>query len=127
MAYGLDVPPVVESIDSFTFKEWFRKIQTYILSRVTVATYTASDTVKSNVFHNRIDCTSGVITMTLPVANSCPGRQVFITKIDSGGNAVTVAGNGTDTIQGSATFGLAAQWSKALLISNGSTGWERMI
>ena len=127
MAYGIDAPPIIDSTESFYFKEWFRKIQTYVLSRTVVTTITASDTVKSNIFHNRVDCTAGVVTITLPTSSTCPGRQILITKIDSGGNAVTVARNGSDTIQGSATISLAAQWSKALLISNGNDGWERML
>lgn len=127
MAYGLESPPVTDPSTSFTLKEWLRKIQTYVLSRVTVLTTTTSDTVKANIFHNRVDCTAGAITMTLPLASSCPGRQIFFTKIDSGANAVTVAANGSDLIQGSASLTLAAQWSKALLISNGVSGWERML
>ena len=125
MPYGLQYPFI--SDDGIPTLEWFRQITSYIMSRTKVATYTSSLTIPVDVFHARIDATGGARTATLPTASTCAGRQILITKVDSSGNAVTVACSGSETIQGSATISLAAQWNKALVISNGNTGWERIV
>lgn len=127
MAYGLESPPDIAPVDSFSFKQWFSKITDYVYSRTAIKTTTVSYTMESNKFHARADATGGARTITLPTASTCPGRQILITKVDSSGNAVTVTCAGSDTIQGSASVSLAAQWNKALLISNGNNGWERLI
>lgn len=64
------------------------------------------------------------ITVTLPLASgTAGGKMIIIKKIDSGGGAVTLSGTGGNTIDGAATKSLAAQWSTALLISNGVDKW----
>lgn len=127
MAYGLDRPPVHAKSDSFDFQEWFSNITKYVYSRIKIKNATASETADSLVFYIRVDATSGALTETIPLAVNYPGRQILICKVDSSGNAVTVQCSGSDTIQGSASVSLAAQWNKALLISNGNNGWERLI
>jgi hypothetical protein len=47
-------------------------------------------------------------------------------KIDSSGNAVTVTGNGAETIDGSNTVALSTQWAKVMIVSNG-TSWEKLV
>lgn len=125
MAYGIDTPPYGADITGFY--GWFDTVRRWVDSRVKLANKTAAYTVESLVYYVRADATSAGFTVTLPAASSHAGRQILVCKIDSSGNAVTVAAAGSDTIQGSATISLAAQWNKALLISNGNNGWERLV
>ncbi len=45
-----------------------------------------------------IDCTSNNVAVTLPPANSCIGRIVWIAKVDSGTNEVSIAVQTGDTL-----------------------------
>lgn len=121
------VPPTYESKESYGMQGWFRRIFQQFKQLTAITNQTGTYTVPDNVFYVREDVTGGAKTVTLPAASSNEGRLILICKVDAGGNAVTVAASGSDTIQGSATISLAAQWNKALVISNGNNGWERLI
>lgn len=121
------VPPTYESKESYGMQGWFRRIFQQFKQLTAIVNVTTTYTVADNVFYVRADATAGAFTVTLPAASSNEGRMLAVCKIDAGGNAVTVAASGSDTIQGSATISLAAQWNKALIISNGNNGWERLI
>ncbi len=56
-----------------------------------------------------VDATDGPITVTLLVAAEST-RELTVIKIDASANAVTVAAQTGQTISGSATHALAAQW-----------------
>lgn len=82
------------------------------------STYTATSadyTIKN-------DATSGAITINLPTASGISGRIYTIKKVDSSGNAVTVDPNGSETIDGAATYSLATQWKYVTIQSDG-TNW----
>ena len=67
------------------------------------------------------DATAGIFTLTLPkVTDDVPDRYV-IKKIDSSGNAVTVDGDGSETIDGAASISLATQYDSATLITDGAS------
>lgn len=91
-----------------------------ILRRVRTETahYTAAGTDSVIL----VDATSAVVTITLPPAARHRGLLLAIKKIDASANAVTIDGNGSETIDGSATATLSAQWDVEELISDG-TGW----
>jgi hypothetical protein len=72
------------------------------------------------------DATSAAFAATLPPAATVPGRVYVFKKIDSSGNAVTVTGNGAETIDGSNTVALSTQWAKVMIVSNG-TSWEKLV
>ena len=122
-----DRAPVNESIESYGVKVWFQKIYRRWQQEEALTTQTTNYTIPENIFYVRADATLAIMTVTIPPALGRDGRKVLVCKVDSSGNAVTVAATGTDTIQGSASISLAAQWNKALLISNGNNGWERLI
>lgn len=124
--YGLKRPSEYDKTESHAYRQWFNSIYQYVVSRINLVTKTASYTVEANVFYVRMDCTGGALTVTLPTASTYPGRRLFIKKIDASGNAVTISRSGTDTIEGSNTMSLAAQWNSQELISNGNTMWEKM-
>ena len=68
------------------------------------------------------DSSGGIFTITLYTAVGNDGRTITIKKIDSSANAVTVDGDGTETIDGALTKTLNYQYSAMKLISNG-TSW----
>ena len=65
------------------------------------------------------DATGGPITIQLPGADRGPG-PIRVKKIDSSGNAVTVDGNASETIDGATTLSLATQYEAVTLWSDGS-------
>lgn len=80
--------------------------------------------VETHGTHILVDCTSGALTMTLPDPTAAPHvhARFVIKKVDSTGNAVTIATNGSETIDGSATASLASQWD-SLTVWNDGTNW----
>lgn len=60
------------------------------------------------------------ITITLPDATTCAGKPFKIKKVDSGAGAITIDGNGTQTIDGAATISLSYQYNYVDIVSDGS-------
>lgn len=69
-----------------------------------------------------VDASGGVITVTLPAAAVRSGKQFDIKKIDSSGNAVTVDGDGSETIDGATTKVISSQYDSVTIMSSG-TEW----
>lgn len=69
-----------------------------------------------------VDASGGAVTITLPTAASANGRHYTIKKIDSSANAVTIDGDGAETIDGATTQSLAVQYDALQVVSNG-TAW----
>lgn len=84
--------------------------------RTVTTTYTARHT-DNLVLGN---ATSGAFTITLPTAAQATGRRITFKKTDASGNAVTLDGSGSETIDGAATLALAAQYDFATLLSDGA-------
>ena len=62
--------------------------------------------------------------LTLPAANSVAvGLEYWIKKTDNNSNAITVTPNGSDTIEGAASYALSAQYKYIRLISDGTGVW----
>lgn len=82
-----------------------------------------------------VDATGGARTVTLPdLAAADDGFTVTVIKTDNSGNAVTVDGDGADTINGDATYELKSRWEGVILkwagaewlaIGGASTSWLR--
>ncbi len=86
------------------------------------ANYTIAETDRDKLV--RVDATGGAVTIALlAAATAGDGFQVAIKKTDSSGNAVTLDGNGSETIDGATTLALSAQYQVAILISDG-TNWH---
>lgn len=71
----------------------------------------------------RCNATSGAITANLPAASTASGMIIAFKKTDSSTNAVIVTGHSTDTIDGSNTYNLSAQYNYVILSCDG-TGWD---
>lgn len=90
-------------------------VATALATKTTSYTLTVTDaTILS-------DATSGALTMTLPACSTVSGSRYVIKKIDSSGNAVTIDGNASETIDGATTLALATQWKYAQIQCDGSS------
>ena len=67
-----------------------------------------------------VDATTGALTVTLPAAASATnGFEVTVKKTDSSTNAVTIDGNGAETIDGATTLVLSNENETATLRGDG--------
>lgn len=71
-----------------------------------------------------VDASAGAVVRYLPDGNNIDSRDYFYVKTDSSVNTVTVTAFGTQTIVGSATYVLAAQYDRVLLVfDKGTQTW----
>lgn len=85
---------------------------------------TANTTLDETHYYVAVDCTTGDKTITLPPVATCLGRMYFIKKIDSSSsNHVTIAPDGSETIEGITPIYLGTQWQYLWVIA-GVGGWE---
>lgn len=68
------------------------------------------------------DATSGAVAVSLPKAKGFYGRTIFVKKMDSGGNAVTLTPQSGETIDGAASKAITTQYMSYTVMSTG-TGW----
>ncbi len=80
------------------------------------AAYTATDRDQTIL----CNASSGAFTVTLPASQGISGRTYRIKKTDSGGNAVTVDGNASETIDGATTNSLGSQYDVIEIQCDGS-------
>jgi hypothetical protein len=70
----------------------------------------------------RVTTGAATITVTLPApAASNTGRVWTVKKVDSGGGSVSISATGGATIDGAASYSLAAQYKYVRICSNGVT------
>lgn len=69
------------------------------------------------------DATDGAITQPLPAAAGKEGTLYRFKKTDATANAVTIDGNGAETIDGAATYVLHGQYDSVTIVSDG-TEWH---
>lgn len=85
------------------------------------ANYTFTSTDPGIIF---ADATGGAVTITLPAASSSTiGVQYQVFKVDSSANAVTIAGNGADTLLTGSTTSTTAQSNCLKVTGYTSTSW----
>lgn len=70
-----------------------------------------------------VDATGGARTITLPKAETWAGFPLVVKKVDSSANAVTIDGNGSETIDGATTYALSEQYDSIEILSDGE-GWQ---
>jgi len=69
------------------------------------------------------DATSAAITVTLPPAAESVGKRITVKKIDASANAVTVDGNGSETIDDATTAVISSQYDSICLVSDNTEWW----
>lgn len=95
-----------------TFKSTGR--YTAYVSKTGAYTATTTDEVIS------ADATSAAFQITLPTAVSKAGQTYTIKRANAGANAVTVGTTSSQTIDGSTTYSLSAQYKYVTVVSNGA-------
>ena len=90
---------------------------------VTIATKTTAYTLTATDSVVLADATSAALTVTLPSAVGIAGRQYTIKRINSGSNNVNIGTTSSQTIDGSASKSIGAQYSAATLVSDGAN-WQ---
>lgn len=86
-----------------------------------VKSVTASQNIGFDANTYLVDATGGAVTLTLPaLANAV--RAIAVKKIDASGNAVTVDGYGSETIEGTATKSTTTQWASWVFVP-GASEW----
>ncbi len=70
-----------------------------------------------------VGAVSGPVTISLPPAASAGGRIYNVKKVDASINAVTVAADGAELIDGSNTKILSTQYDTIQIQSNGAQWW----
>jgi hypothetical protein len=70
------------------------------------------------------DATAASLTVTLPYAADCRACVLTVKKTDAGANAVTVAAKSGETVDGSASVTLAAQYDAVRLYCDGAAWWK---
>lgn len=83
---------------------------------------TATGSVAASDYAIMVDATTAAVTINLPAAASNTGRVLNVKKIDASGNAVTLDGNASETIDGATTLAIATQYQSYTVICDG-TGW----
>ena len=86
-----------------------------------VNTITSATTLDNT--HNVVLCNTGPYTVTLPAAASNTGRVYYIKNDDVDGDVITIDGNASETINGSATYSLESYNHVVQIISDG-TNWH---
>ncbi len=86
---------------------------------------TASYTLTDDDEFMTADATSGAVVFTLPAASTTRAGKVFIIqKIDAGGNAVSFARAGSDTINTATSKSTTTQFYALMVIRASSSTWS---
>lgn len=112
----MTIPSALNVLGDTTLRGVF--IEGGVVASVTTQTTTYSITFEDYVI--LCDASSGAFSVTLPTAGSNTGRIYYIKKIDSSSNAVTVDGNGSETIDDGTTASITIQYEVITVQSDGS-------
>ncbi|NLJ06064.1 MAG: hypothetical protein GX437_00185 [Sphingobacteriales bacterium] len=88
-----------------------------------IVTKSAAYTATLSDYTILCDGNSSAFTISLPAASAIKGRIYVIKKTDASSNAITVDGNGSETIDGNATYSLTSKNQFVMIQSDGS-GWQ---
>lgn len=88
--------------------------------RTALTTRTAAYTATTSDCTILCNATTAAFTVTLPTAVGNTGQVFVIKKVDASANAVTVGTTSSQTIDGSTTRPLAAQWNSVTVQSDGA-------
>lgn len=88
-----------------------------------VRSVTAATTIVDSDDLVLVDATSGAVTVTLPLAAVNAGRRFTVKKTDASGNAATIDGNGSETIDGATTAATTTQYVAITVQSDGTAWW----
>lgn len=84
---------------------------------------TASGVIAPDDMVLLVDCSGGAVTLTLPLAAENAGRVLWAKKIDGSANALTIDGNGSETVDGAANVSTATQYAAYTVFCDGTEWW----
>lgn len=117
--------PILDAAGGLTVNKFTAQGQATAYSNAeafSTVTGSATETTAFGVI--RINAAGGAITRTLPAASASTNQIIRFKRIDSSGNAVTIAAGSGDTIDGAATnTSLSSQYTKLALFCNG-VSWD---
>lgn len=89
-------------------------------------TVTGTTSLNPDQVYIRADASGGAFTITLPPLASVPDERPFIIikKVDTTANPVTVAGNGSETMDGSATVTITMPMTSYWFVRVLGIGWD---
>jgi hypothetical protein len=90
---------------------------------IAISTKTSSYAVMLSDGFLLADCTSGSIIFTLPSASSAAGKTLYVKKIDSGFNNMTLLASGSDLIDGFNSQSTNTQYEELSIVSDGTNWW----
>jgi len=85
-----------------------------------VHTFSVNTALGANHHIVLVDASVDAITIELPDAATCTGRQYIIKKIDSSSNAVTISAQSGQTIDGQSSMSITTQYGIVRVVSDGS-------
>lgn len=85
----------------------------------TISTKTANYTLTATDSKILVNASSGIVTITLPLASGCPGREYHIKKIDSSSNNMVINTTGGNTIDGDSAIVTNIQYRAYTITSDG--------
>lgn len=88
-----------------------------------VRTVTATGALLAADYLVLADASAGAVTLTLPAVALSEGALIVVKKTDASANAVTIDGNGAETIDGAATQAVASQYDALTVACDGSAWW----
>lgn len=113
---GVELQTAIEELD-VALAGGLAGVGTRTIATITVAASPYAAAAGSIVLAN---ANGGPITVDLPAAASATGQSVVVNKTDSSSNAVTLDGDGAETINGSATETILQQFASVEVTSDGS-------
>ena len=90
---------------------------------VAISTKTSNYTVLTSDNVLLANCTSGAVTFSLPPVATATGHVFYFKKIDSTLNAMIIAANGSDLIDGLGTLTTTVQYEAFTLMNDGTSWW----
>lgn len=117
----LSPPPTKIDEFNYNWKNWLTLLYEIFIGNKFIdhETVTTSTTANKKTIIC-VDATAGAITITLPKVVASDKLTYYIKKIDVSANAVTVDGDGSETIDGATTQSLPNQWDYLVVACTGS-------
>ncbi len=125
-ATGADILPILSGLAASGANSDITSLDGLtVWPRDPVRTVTASGSVTDADHMIRADCTSGPITLTLPTATGRAGKEFVFKKVDSSGNALSIASVSGQTFDGALSpLMVAAQWDAVTIYATLFNTWE---
>lgn len=112
---------LLTAMDGGTTGQYFHLTDSQHKNLTALTTLTTNTTLDTSHGYVLVNSTSGTITITLPAATT--RKRYHIKKIDSSVNSVDITRAGSDTIEGSTSVSLTAQYDSVTIYSDGTSVW----